>query len=212
MIKQWHLFWIKQPNGNGVDMTEKRNETLSALMDGELDELSLHRILGQGKDDIEFRNTWARYHLAREAMKGELSEFSSLDISGAVSEALESEADIVSEAEPKPRNTWWKPVAGLSVAASVAFAVVLGARFSGQVEFAGEQQVASAESRAVSPQLPKQNGASLLADADEVELQKAQERLNAYLKQHAQDSAIGQGRTAMPFARVVNFEDNKASQ
>jgi hypothetical protein len=44
------------------------------------------------------------------------------------------------------------------------------------------------------------------SDLNEAQLQQAQERLNSYLKQHAQDSALGQGRTSMPFARVVNFE------
>ncbi len=202
-------------------MSDKNNETLSALMDGELDEMSLHRVLNQMDDaselsggeltGSELKKTWSRYHLQRDVIKGDVSEFSTLDISSAISDAISEEAVIETQAQ-KPK-TWWKAVAGLSVAASVTFAVVLGARFNplmndqGAAQFAGKTQV-----QVVVPEITKVRAPTMIAQGQELNgineksLQQAQERLNIYLKQHAQDSALGQGRSAMPFARVVNFD------
>jgi len=75
-------------------------------------------------------------------------------------------------------------------------------------QFAGKTQV-----QVVVPEITRVKGPTMIAQSnsalngvDEKSLQQAQERLNIYLKQHAQDSSLGQGRSAMPFARVVNFE------
>ena len=103
-----------------------------------------------------------------------------------------------------------------AISASVTFAVVLGARFNPLVDNTGNQQFASkSQVEIVTPEstprkgplmIAQEQGSQLAPEPNEIQLQQAQERLNAYLKQHAQDSALGQGRTAMPFARVVNFE------
>lgn len=196
-------------------MSEKQSESLSALMDGELDELTMRRLLNEMDNDPAIKAQWARMHLMRDAIKGDVSPFSHLDISQGVSMALESEPAMQQAGSQKP---WLKAVTGLSVAASVAFAVVIGARFnplmdgtSVDAQFADKTKV-----EIVTPDVTKFRSPSMIAqtpngieNVDEQELQQAQERLNSYLKQHAQDSAIGQGRTAMPFARVVNFETSK---
>ncbi len=195
-------------------MSDKENEALSALMDGELDEMSLRRTLNQLDDEPELKATWSRYHLQRDMMKGDVSAFSSMDISAAVSAAIDSEEQVMTPVSTKTDKPWWKAVAGLSVAASVAMAVVIGARFNPLVETHDVQQLASkTQVRVVTPEITLVKGPSMIAQSnsnlegvDEKSLQQAQERLNSYLKQHAQDSALGQGRTAMPYARVVNFE------
>lgn len=197
-------------------MNEKHNESLSALMDGELDEMSLHRLLksDDAAEQQATRETWARYHIARDAMKGEVDQFTGIDISRSISAALDDEAEFNQSPIKEKTASWWKPVAGLSVAASVAFAVVLGARFGADGINQDVQIAAKPEVKIVTPEVTKVKGPTMLADApvngeQQKELQQAQERLNSYLKQHAQDSAIGQGRTAMPFARVVNFESDQ---
>jgi len=200
-------------------MNQKQNESLSALMDGELDEISLHRLLksDDGAEQEAMRETWARYHIARDAMKGEVDQFTGVDISGSISAALDDEAAFNERPMKEKAASWWKPVAGMSVAASVAFAVVLGARFGGDGLTQDHQIAAKPEVKFVTPEVTKVKGPTMVAEVpvngeEQKELQQAQERLNSYLKQHAQDSAIGQGRTAMPFARVVNFETNQPNQ
>lgn len=193
-------------------MKEKQNESLSALMDGELDEMALHRVLKDVENNPEMRDTWSRYHAGRDAMKGTESQFLHLDISGSVSAAIQNES--MDSNENASNKSWFKAVAGLGIAASVTFAVVLGARFNPLVETAPGQQLANqSEVKMVKPSVQSLPSASMIAQSptnvenlDEEQLQQAQERLNSYLKQHAQDSALGQGRTAMPYARVVNFE------
>lgn len=194
-------------------MSEKQSESLSALMDGELDELAMRRLFNDMESNPELKAQWSRFHLARESIKGDVSPFANLDISAAVGAALKDEPVSKEQTTQKP---WFKAIAGLSVAASVTFAVVLGARFNPLndhqigVELADQAQPQNQQQVAdfASPTLVAQ-GSQSIEGLDGKELQAAQERLNTYLKQHAQDSAIGQGKTAMPFARVVNFESSK---
>ena len=70
---------------------EALQESLSAVMDNEADELELRRVLAAAGDDAELRGTWSRYQLAREVMHKELLE-PRLDIAAAVSAALAEEA------------------------------------------------------------------------------------------------------------------------
>lgn len=66
---------------------ETLQESLSAVMDNEADELELRRVLTA---DGELRGTWSRYQIARAAMHRELL-VPQLDIASAVSAALADE-------------------------------------------------------------------------------------------------------------------------
>ena len=65
-------------------------ESLSAVMDNEADELELRRVLN-AFDDAETRDTWSRYQVARAVMHKDLL-IPRLDIAAAVSAALADEA------------------------------------------------------------------------------------------------------------------------
>lgn len=191
-------------------MSDNKIESLSALMDGEADELALHRTLKDVEGSPELKQTWSRYHIGSDAIKGTVSDFSHIDISGAVSAAIADQS--FEDTEQGTNKGWLKMVGGFSIAASVTLAVVLVARFNPLVDATGGQQFASeTKVEIVTPEQAPIKGPLMIAqqqgsDLNEAQLQQAQERLNSYLKQHAQDSALGQGRTSMPFARVVNFE------
>src|SRR5690606_7472372 len=112
---------------------EALQESLSAVMDNEADELELRRVLAAAGDDAELRGTWARYQMARAVMHKELLE-PRLDIAAAVSAAL---AD-----EPTPGKVGgapWRTLGRVAVAASVTLAVLVGVRFYNQDELAGAQ-------------------------------------------------------------------------
>ena len=126
----------------------KRNEKLSAYLDGEIhrDELMSFSLSGEKSD----AKTAMRYQLVGDVLRGETSELSTIDISSAVREALADE-NIVdqistqmssSAADSKPiltsnqkdasTNTrgslfgWLsRPVAGMAMAATVAAVMVL---------------------------------------------------------------------------------------
>ncbi|HGM7816202.1 TPA: RseA family anti-sigma factor [Pseudomonas aeruginosa] len=99
---------------------EALQETLSAVMDNEADELELRRVLAACGEDAELRSTWSRYQLARSVMHREPT-LPKLDIAAAVSAALADEA-----APPKAEKGPWRMVGRLAVAASVALAVLAG--------------------------------------------------------------------------------------
>ena len=96
---------------------EALQESLSAVMDNEADELELRRVLN-ACDDVETRETWARYQIARAVMHKDLL-LPRLDIAAAVSAALEDET-----APAKVSRSPWRNLGRLAVAASVTVAVL----------------------------------------------------------------------------------------
>jgi sigma-E factor negative regulatory protein RseA len=100
---------------------EALQESLSAVMDNEADELELRRVLN-AVDDAETRATWSRYQVARAAMHKELL-LPNLDIASAVSAALADEA-----VPAKVKQGPWRSIGRLAVAASVTVAVLAGVR------------------------------------------------------------------------------------
>ncbi|NRA21618.1 MAG: MucB/RseB C-terminal domain-containing protein [Oceanospirillaceae bacterium] len=137
-------------------MQDKSLESLSAMMDGEVEEFELRRVIERSTDDQQLKDKWFRYHLAQDIMQGHVTEVApNTDFASRVSAALASEpsfkattvsqqpkASKESERE-KPNAAWWKPVASMAVAASVTAIVLLGsgqfqpATLSGGVDFAG---------------------------------------------------------------------------
>ncbi|GAA0702474.1 hypothetical protein GCM10009104_34840 [Marinobacterium maritimum] len=112
------------------------NDSISALMDGEVGEFELRRTLEQVADDPELAQQWRRYHVARSALKGEAQAGLKVDISAGVMSALEQEPvyhPSVYDREPdaakpqKPVSRWWRSVSSMAVAASVTAVVILGA-------------------------------------------------------------------------------------
>ena len=93
-------------------MDERLRESLSALMDDEANELEIERVLSRIGDDAELRAAWVRYNGARSAASEQALAPLTLDISGAVREAVAAE-----EAAPAAAGLTeklWRPVASLA--------------------------------------------------------------------------------------------------
>lgn len=115
----------------------KANDSISALMDGEVGEFELRRTLEKLDQDPELGQQWRRYHVARSSLKGEAQGDVSADISTAVMSALEQEPSYHPSAYGEVGDTpisrhsavgrWWRSVSSMAVAASVTAAVILGA-------------------------------------------------------------------------------------
>lgn len=67
-------------------------EQLSALMDGDLSEIEVLNELGT---DPALQDTWSRYHLIGDAMRGDLPVNLQLDLSDSIMLALEDEPAIL---------------------------------------------------------------------------------------------------------------------
>jgi len=195
---------------------EALHESLSAVMDNEADELELRRVLA-ADDDSEMRATWSRYQIARAAMHKELIE-PRMDIASAVSAALADEPAI---SVAKPQKSAWRNMGRIAVAASVTVAVLAGVRLYNQSEVAGPQMAQQAAQPSIAVPQTAQGPAVLAGYSDnagamEAETSAAQvstegwheQRLPAYVRQHAQQAAFGsESESALPYARAASMED-----
>lgn len=195
---------------------EALHESLSAVMDNEADELEIRRVLA-ASGEPELRSTWSRYQMARAAMHKELAMPSlELDIASRVSAALADEAS-----PAKPRRPVWRSLGRVAVAASVTAAVLAGVRLYNQDDVAGPQLAQQSAQHSLSvPQTTQ--GPAVLAGysegGEEVQGQPAsrgdqvkgwhEQRLPAYIRQHAQQAAFSSGSEgALPYARAASMEE-----
>ena len=189
---------------------EALQESLSAVMDDEADELELRRVLAEAGGDAELRATWARYQVARAVMHRELLE-PRLDMAAAVSAAIAEETPPV-----VARRGTRRLLGRMAVAASVTLAVLVGVRFYNQDELAGGQMAQQALPSGLT--LPQVQGPAVLAGYTEASVPQSQnalqpssgwheQRLPAYLRQHAQQAAATGADSALPYARAASLEN-----
>ncbi len=191
---------------------EALQESLSALLDDETNELELHRILA-AKDDAQLRSTWSRYQVARAAMHKELVE-PRLDLAASISAAL------INEPVHSPRSV--RPLlqgfGRFAVAASVTVAVLAGVRLYNQDQITGvelAQQGSQSLINAPMVQAPavlasySPGAASLSEGSQSAKLMGGQwyeQHVPGYLRQHAQQASFASPVGALPFARSVSLE------
>lgn len=189
---------------------EALQESLSAVMDNEADELELRRVLAAAGEDAELRATWSRYQIARAVMHKELLE-PRLDIAAGVSAALAEEALPVSVAKRS-----WRTLGRVAVAASVTLAVLAGVRFYNQDELSGTRLAQQAAQPSLT--LPQVQGPAVLAGYTESAAPLRQsvqqpasgwyeQRLPGYLRQHAQQAAASGNDSVLPYARAASLEN-----
>lgn len=112
------------PNGNHQ---HRLDESLSALMDGEVSELDLRRLVKASTSDSELAERWSRYQLAASVLRGERVAPVNPDLAAAVSAA------IADEKTPQRMNAtsagilgrWQRTLSRSAIAATVAFVALL---------------------------------------------------------------------------------------
>lgn len=111
-----------------------QKEKLSALMDGESVD---NEVISSLSQDRTLQQSWHRYHLIRDTLRGDISEVVHLDIADKVSAALEMEPTInkaitqptVSQPHPatwQKIRPWFSQVGQIGIAAGVSLAVIVG--------------------------------------------------------------------------------------
>jgi len=98
-----------------VSAERRMLESVSALIDGEANDLDLARALKAGDESEAMRAYWQRQQQYRAVMQSGGSAFSAVDVSSRVTA-------VISEDKPRFAN----PLVSMAVAASVTIAVVLG--------------------------------------------------------------------------------------
>lgn len=188
------------------------NESLSALMDNEADELELRRILAQPAGELD--STWARYQLASAALHGKAGAMPNWDLSARISAALADEATPVA-APVKARPV----MARFAVAASVMLAVLGGVKLYQQT--VEPQALPLAQQNEAPRTAPYLQGPAILAgyNAQGPAQPAAQpalpgdqslwirQRYPNYLRQHLQQGANGSPDAVLPYARGATLDE-----
>ncbi|EKP0318781.1 RseA family anti-sigma factor [Aeromonas veronii] len=192
-------------------------EQISALMDGDLSDAE---VLNELEMDSDLQDTWGRYHLIGDAMRGDLPVNLQLDLSDSIMAALEDEPTILA---PKPVEVLpvLQPVVApvktdanvvplfrrvgqqlgqYAIAASVAAAVIFGVQ-----QYQGQDGVPNnpvlntipigGSAAPVSVHYPQQDGARARQQGlTEQQMQEQRERINAFLRDHQLQQRLLQDR------------------
>lgn len=214
--------------------TDREKESLSALMDGQTDELEIHRVLKSVTENDASRDTWRRYQLAAAAMRRDLPE-QVVDYSSDISAALENEKALHANTLA---TRIFRPLGRFAIAASVATVAIIGFQQystteidqpavavseSPDPEFAPAQLRTSADfgipsvtARTVSvsnnPESYRASQAQPVIVVDqsiepEVTREQVQAYLNSLMVEHTGHAAMNTNQGMLPFARMPTTHD-----
>jgi sigma-E factor negative regulatory protein RseA len=107
-------------------MSEQIREQVSAFLDGELPGSETELLLKRLTRDPELRQSFGRYALIGESLRGASGASLSLAFATRVNRAIDGEpaAPLPAGARTRPLR-WWRPIAGTAVAAGVAAVAVV---------------------------------------------------------------------------------------
>lgn len=153
-------------------MNDRVNESFSAFLDGEASEVDIQRMMKALDKNPELLDEWHRLSQVQAAMAGD-------EVVNVGQHRFEAEAV---EASPPaaPHRSRGKRLSQIAVAAGVAVVVVIGARWESPTQPA--TQVAAVQ------------------DVDAAQARfEAQQRLNSYLRQHAEAASYSSGHVVVPY-------------
>lgn len=183
-------------------MNERMNESLSALVDGEADELEIRRLLNQ-ESQQELFDKWQNFQLIGSLLREEPA--TTLDLSKGVRQALDGEPmdDIIVAPQIVQTNKWRWLMASGAVAASVTMAVLVSVQWQ-QADQHGAVQVAQAVETQAEVRTVAEVPTRLSAE-QQLQLKEAQLKLQEYVLQHNDDTSTSANQVMLPHARTVNF-------
>jgi sigma-E factor negative regulatory protein RseA len=162
-------------------MSEQIREQISAFLDGELPNSETELLLKRLTRDAELRESFGRYALIGESLRGGGSGRLSHGFTSRVNRAIDGEPVVVAHPQiPSPGAPhWWRPLAGAAVAAGVAVVAVL-----------------ALQQRADAPTMR----AGLPATAQTVDAGKPKEALS-----YTVPATLAEAPAALPAARLTNY-------
>lgn len=197
-------------------MSERLRESLSAVMDGEANELELERILSRITEDDDLRQTWVRYSAVRSVNEGAHIANLSLDVSGRVRTAIGD-----GQASSKPAamaQRFLKPLASFAVAASVAATVVIGGQQLYQIGDPGTYEntlagaspvglINSVGATAIQASYGTQSVPVLQPTVRTAYRELARQRMEKYMQEHVEHAALNSPQGLIPFSRVQQIQE-----
>jgi sigma-E factor negative regulatory protein RseA len=177
-------------------MKDTSLEELSALIDGDLPQEAVDRLIDLLTKDASMRAAWMRYHLMSDALRNHLPQSICLNLAKGVSLALAREPIFTA---PKQRSfSRVIPIAGLAIAASVAGITLLGVQRIYKEDQTPPEPLPVAE-QPVLHSLPvstmRWNGQP-----------SSPSRLNSYLLNHNRYNPSLSMQGVSPYVRIVSYE------
>jgi sigma-E factor negative regulatory protein RseA len=107
-------------------MSEQIREQVSAFLDGELPNSETELLLKRLTRDGELRESFGRYALIGEAIRGASRAYLTKGFAGRVNLAIDGEPVVAHGSSPGAHvRRWWRPFAGTAMAAGVAAVAVV---------------------------------------------------------------------------------------
>ena len=203
-------------------MSEQIRESISALMDGEANELEIERLLNQTQDP-ELRRTWQRFQWVSQSMSQTRGAYD-FDVSSKVMEAIEAE-DQAENIQPVARAHQFKvrdllkPLASFAVAASMFASVLVGGQLYGLVgsDLEGEPQAQLANRVSPVGMVNTVGGTSVNANYGAPTIKSnpqgkraeynrlARRQLQRYLLPHTDEATLNTPQGMLPYARLASL-------
>jgi sigma-E factor negative regulatory protein RseA len=167
-------------------MSEQIREQVSAFLDGELPNSETELLLKRLTRDAELRESFGRYALIGESLRGGVHTTLSQGFTARVNRAIDGEP-LAANSQPARNRTsaWWRPFAGAAVAAGVAAVAVV----------ALQQRAVAPTMRAALPMTAQNSGI-----AQNVGAAKPREALS-----YTVPAAVPDAPAALPAARLTNY-------
>lgn len=193
-------------------MADKTGEQLSALVDCECEmpelELAVRRLI----KDPDLKARWQRYHLISDALKNNLPAVIDTDFSNRVSQAIDT-APPLQTTTIRAVSSWYKPLTGFALAASVALIAVFGLNLIERrattidpdpvIAATSPPGLQTVDAPPESTQ-PTSDTRIRVAGSNALEA-----RLNSYLVNHNEYASMNSVYGVLPYVRMVGHETNR---
>jgi sigma-E factor negative regulatory protein RseA len=191
-------------------MHDEIREQLSAMADDELSDVETPLLLGRLQRDAALRACLGRYQLIGEVMRGGTGATATLGVAARVQQALAADAPMHMPAAVlnNGRPVWFRPLAGVAVAASVAVVAVLSVNSLRKTETESVPALASglpASGSGAAVTQVSQSGGQQWERLDP----RIDKRLSGYLVNHNEYAASRGVQGVMPYVRIVGYETSE---
>ena len=190
-------------------MSDFKNEQISAFIDGESSDDHID-VIGKIMKSKDMKDTWTRYHLIGDCLRGYLPEKITYKVSENVSEILRDEPTVLAPQKSSGINL--KPVAGFAIAASVAMVAVFSVQKGNQIDTSTPSIEVAQNNTNIIPTNPDanqfQNPRVLPAAVKKSDTPYSitNQRLNNYLMNHNEYRSNASINGILPYVRIVTIE------
>ncbi len=172
-------------------MKEKIHEQLSAMVDDELSDAEQALLIRQLSADSGLQLVLSRYQMLSDALRNMLPQQVDISFHERVHAALQQEDTI--HAAPPADTRWYRPLAGVAIAASVAVVAVLSLQ-STREDGAAEVQAVASSAPAIGDYIRAENIPAPAA---------SMRGLDVYLVNHNEYAANRGVQGMLPYVRII---------